>query len=104
MDRRKINRIVEFVRCMDFSYDTDDVIEDLSGILSSYGVYDALTNDEYYLVLEEFLELSERAEMRESVRWASMNLKCGQISYPIVARDSGSAESLMSDYRVPGYI
>ena len=103
MDRRKINRIVEFVRCMDFSYDTDDVIEGLSGILSNYGIYNVLDREEYFMLMDELLKLAERAEIAEAVRWASMNLKCGQISYPIVV-DSDSAESLMSDYRVPGYI
>ena len=103
MDRYKINGIVEFARCMDFSYDTDDVIEGLSEILIGYDIYDILTDDEYYLLMDELLEMAEKSEIAEAVRWASMNLKCGQISYPIVV-DSDSAESLMSDYRIPGYI
>ncbi len=115
MDRYKVNRIIEFVRsCGDFPHDTDDVIEDLNGILISYGVYDTLAADEYYLLMDELLEMAEKSEIREAARWASLQLKCGQDSTPILVEHSGfvnglpfkfcSAESLVSDYRMPGRI
>lgn len=104
VDRYKINRILEFIKSyMDFSYDMDDVIEGLTGILLGYDIYDVLSDDEYYLLLDELLEMAERSEIREALRWASLQLKCGQVSYPIPT-EASSAESLMSDYRIPGYI
>ena len=115
IDRQKVNRIVEYIRsCGDFPYDTDDVIEDLSGILYIYGIYNFLSRDEELLLLDELLELAEQSEISEAVRWASSQLKCGMDSMPIVVEHSGfvnglpfrfrSAESLVSDYRVPGYL
>ena len=115
IDRHKVNRIVEFIRvCGDFAYDTDDVIEDLNGILSSYGIYDVLTDDEYYLLVDELLELAEKSEIAEAVRWASSQLRCGVDSTPILVEHSGfvnglpfrffSAESLVSDYRMPVHL
>ena len=93
MDKYKVNRIVEFIRSYgDFPYDTNDVIEVTDGILNSYGTYDALTRDEYFLLVDEFLELAEQSEIREAVRWASLQLVCGQ--------DLRFA----CDYRLPGYI
>ena len=110
----KVYRIVEFIRSYgDFPYDTDDVIESLNDILSSYGIYDVLTDDEYYLLIDELLELAEKSEIREAERWAGLQLKCGEDSTPIVVEHSGfvnglpfrfrSAESLVSDYRIPGF-
>ena len=108
----KIHRIVEFIRCCgEFGHDMDDVIEDTDGILHSYGVYDFLTRDEYFLLVDELLELAEQSEIREAVRWASSQLKCGMDSMPIVVEHSGfvnglpfrfrSSESLVSDFRIP---
>jgi hypothetical protein len=115
MDRYRVNRIVEFVRsCGDFPYDTDDVIEGLTDVLCSYGIYNFLSRDEELLLLDELLELAEQSEIREAIRWAERQLECGQDSTPIVVEHSGflngipfrfrSAESLVSDFRIPGYI
>lgn len=115
VDRQKVNRIVEYIRsCGDFAYDTDDVIEGLYGILYGYGIYDFLSRDESLLLVDELLELAEQSEISEAVRWASSQLECGMDSMPIVVEHSGlvnglpfrfqSAESLVSDFRIPGYI
>ena len=115
IDRQKVNRIVEYIRsCGDFPYDTDDVIEELSSTLYSYDVYDFLTRDEYFFLVDELLELAEQSEIREAIKWASSQLKCGMDSMPIVVEHSGfvngvpfrfrSAESLASDFRIPGHI
>ena len=88
MDRYKVNRIIEFVwACGDFPYDVDDVIEDLSGILTSYGICSVLDSAEYYHTMDELLELAEKAEISEAVRWASLQLMCGHDS--------------RTDYRIP---
>ena len=79
MNRQKMAKIVEYVKSYgDFPYDMDDVIEGMQGILTEYGIYSVLTDSEYYLLVEELLELAERSEIAESARWASHHLACGQ--------------------------
>jgi len=91
IDRQKVNRIVEFIRaCGNFAYDADDVIEGLNEILLGYGIYDFLAGDEFYLLMDELLDLAEKSEISEAVRWASLELVCGHDS--------------VSDYRIPGRI
>ena len=93
MDRYKVNGIIDYIwACRDFPYDTDDVIEDLNGILTSYSICSVLDSTEYYQIMDELLELAEKAEISEAVRWASLQLECGMDL------------RLACDYRIPGYI
>jgi methyl coenzyme M reductase alpha subunit len=79
MDRYKVNRIVEFVRSAgDFPYDCDDVIERMADILTEYGIYSVFTTEEYALLMDELLEISENAEIAEAARWASIELVTDQ--------------------------
>ena len=100
IDRQKVNRIIEYIRsCGDFPYDTDGVSESLDEILLGYGIYDLLSHDEYYLLMDELLELAEKAEIAEAVRWANDQLKCGTVSMPIVVEHSGFMNSVPFRFR-----
>lgn len=93
LDRQKVGRIVEYIKsCGDFPYDTYDVIENIDGILDSFGVYDPLSRDEYLLLIDDLLEIAEDSEIAEADRWASLQLTCGQDS------------RLACDYRIPNFI
>jgi len=80
MNGCKVGKIVEYVKsCGDFCFDRDDLIEaDIQDILAGYGIYSVLTPDEEDLLLLELLELAEKNEIAEAVRWASHELVCGQ--------------------------
>ncbi|MBD3181495.1 hypothetical protein GF312_04330 [Candidatus Poribacteria bacterium] len=87
----RIHNIIEYIRsCGDFPFDTDHVLGKLNDIIFSYGIVCILDSGEYYMLMEELLDLAIRSEIREAVRWANWQLQCGQ--------DSGI------DYRIPGYI
>jgi hypothetical protein len=93
MNKVKIYRIVEFVKsCGAFPHDTDDVIEGMQDILTEYGIYSILADDEYYSLLDELLEMAEQSEISEAELWSKTQLLCGV--------DSQWA----SDYRLPGVI
>ena len=67
IDKYKLHRIVEYMKQLDFEFETDEVIENLSTILTYYGLADAeLTDEEYYFLISELLPLSERFEFREA--------------------------------------
>jgi hypothetical protein len=87
MNRYKIGKIVEYVKsCGEFPYDMADLVEDMHEVITEYGIYSILTDDEYYLLLDELLELAERSEISEAVRWANQELVWA------------------SDFRIPNYI
>lgn len=90
MNEYKIGKIVEYIKSFeDFCYDVDDVIEGIQDILTEYEIHSVFTDDEYYELLEELLELAERSEIAEAVKWAELELVTGQ--------DSGWG----TDYRIP---
>ena len=67
IDRHKVHNIVEYMKLSDFEFETDEVIESLSTILTHYGLADTeLTDEEYYFLISELLPLSERFEFREA--------------------------------------
>jgi hypothetical protein len=79
MSKYKVAKIVAYIRsCGEFPHDIDDVIEGMQDILTEYGIYSILTDSEYYLIADELLELAEKAEISEAVRWASQHLVCGK--------------------------
>jgi len=71
IDKYKIYRIVEYIKLFEFEFDTYEVIENLNTVLAHYDVVDMdLTNEEYYILIEELLELAEQFEFRESAHLA----------------------------------
>jgi len=80
MNRYKIAEIVEYIMSSGepLPYDMDDVAEGMQDILKEYAIYSILTEEEYYQLLDELLEMAERSEIAEAVRWASRHLVCGK--------------------------
>ena len=59
--------VVEYMKLSDFEFETDEVVENLSEILAQYGHAGTdLTDDEYYLLMDELLPLAEGFEFREA--------------------------------------
>ena len=67
IDRQKMHNMVEYMKLSDFEFETDEVVENLSEILAQYGHAGTdLTDDEYYLLMDELLPLAEGFEFREA--------------------------------------
>ncbi|MBU2541738.1 MAG: hypothetical protein KJ593_07525 [Candidatus Omnitrophica bacterium] len=63
-----VYRVVEYVRQFDVWFDVEDVLDDLQGVLASYGVCAVLTGWEQELLKAELVGLAEQAEFREVSR------------------------------------
>ncbi|MEA2037706.1 MAG: hypothetical protein U9O94_09425 [Nanoarchaeota archaeon] len=73
VNRFKIHRIVEYIKLFGFEFETYDVIESLDGVLTFYNVFDHISDEEYYFLIDELLLLAEQFEFSEVDHLASQD-------------------------------
>ena len=72
MDNAMCNRIVEHIKMSRVEFDTQDLEEDLLGVIGQYGWFPVLSEEERQVVLADLLKVALDYEVAEIVR--SMNV------------------------------
>ena len=67
MNRKRIHRIVEYLKTVEFYHDTYDLAdESTQGVLCAYGIYDIFSPEELRILQNELHALAEQNEFREA--------------------------------------
>ena len=71
INNMKIHMILEYIKQYDFEFETDEVIENLNEILSSFQIADVeLEDEEYFFLIDELIPIAEQFEFREATHLA----------------------------------
>ena len=74
IDHLKINKVVEYIKTRGFEFETFEVMDSLSEILSSYGFLEPdFSSEEKQLLQEELFNLAEEYEFGEVLYVASQD-------------------------------
>ena len=71
INKYKIHNIVEYIKLFDFSFEIDEVKENLNDIMVYFGFANTdLTTDEKQIVSSELIKLAEQFEFKEAAHLA----------------------------------
>lgn len=69
----KLNRIVEYLKAVEFYHDTFDLSEfGVEKVMAEYGVCEEFSDEEISELKSELLKLAEQNEFREAARLANL--------------------------------
>ena len=68
MEQMKVNRIVGYLKSVDFCHDEDQVEEDVRSVLGEYGIWDEFEKEELQELKIEMKLLAIRQELSEVSR------------------------------------
>ena len=79
MRKRRLHRVAEYLKTVDFYHDTFDLEDDIEQVLAEYGICDAFTDKELGQLQKDLRPLAERNEFNEALRYAANTETVGGI-------------------------